>query len=134
METIVPNETGLLFHRQTAEAICDAIEQFEQQSADFDPEKIRAHATRFGAARFRGQFLDAILSRWVASGREAKSLSQSGCRSPVEIGEREVAAPGEIKELPVLVNAYPGKFAKIVAAVRAAIFCGRQERMAIAAN
>jgi hypothetical protein len=127
LETIVPNETGLLFHKQTAEAICETIAMFEERSDDFNPERIRAHAARFAPAKFREQFFDEIVSTWAASGRDTKLISRFAGQPETEVAEGEETVPGPIepgvgKKLPVPIKAYPGKFAKLVAAVRAAIF------------
>lgn len=44
--------TGVLFHRQTADAVVDAVRHFEAIESDFDPIRIRANAERFDSARF----------------------------------------------------------------------------------
>jgi len=48
--------TGVLFHRQTVDALIAAVRLFENIERDFDPHAIRAHAERFGSARFRSEF------------------------------------------------------------------------------
>jgi glycosyltransferase involved in cell wall biosynthesis len=50
-ETVVEGVTGLFFDDQTPEAVIDALQRFELHG--WDGEKIRAHARRFGPARFR---------------------------------------------------------------------------------
>jgi len=61
-ETVIPwtatdpdprGPTGVLFHRQTADALVDAVRHFETIELDFDPTRIRANAQRFDAAGFR---------------------------------------------------------------------------------
>jgi glycosyltransferase involved in cell wall biosynthesis len=53
--------TGVLFHQQTPESICDAIETFEQHATDIRPEWCRDNAQRFSAARFRHDIRAAFL-------------------------------------------------------------------------
>jgi glycosyltransferase involved in cell wall biosynthesis len=48
VETVVPDQTGLLFYPQTVLALAAAVTQFEQQRSRFDPWVIRANAERFG--------------------------------------------------------------------------------------
>lgn len=45
--------TGVLFHRQTADAVVEAVRHFEVIESDFDPIWIRANAERFSSAEFR---------------------------------------------------------------------------------
>jgi glycosyltransferase involved in cell wall biosynthesis len=65
VETVVPDETGLLFYPQTASALASAVTQFEQQRSQFDPRVIRANAERFGIERFRQEFRDFVEDAWV---------------------------------------------------------------------
>jgi glycosyltransferase involved in cell wall biosynthesis len=50
-ETVVDGVTGLFFREQTAEALVDALRRCEVTG--FSPDKIRAHALRFGEESFR---------------------------------------------------------------------------------
>jgi glycosyltransferase involved in cell wall biosynthesis len=65
-ETVVPPEaedgapTGLWFERQTPDALAAAVERFEKLEARFEPAAIRAHAERFGNARFRAEIAAAV--------------------------------------------------------------------------
>jgi glycosyltransferase involved in cell wall biosynthesis len=62
-ETVVEGVTGLFFREQTPEALIDALQRFEVTG--WSPEKIRAHALRFGEARFRTEmraFVDDCLT------------------------------------------------------------------------
>lgn len=54
-DTVVPWETGLLFERQTAEAVIGAINEFEAVER-FEPQRIRSNAERFSTPRFRREF------------------------------------------------------------------------------
>jgi glycosyltransferase involved in cell wall biosynthesis len=49
-ETVVDGLTGLFFNEQTPQALAAAIARFE--AAEFSPERIRAHALKFGKERF----------------------------------------------------------------------------------
>jgi glycosyltransferase involved in cell wall biosynthesis len=62
-ETVMPGVTGVLFGRQTAECIADAVEDFEL-NYDFDPAVIRENAERFSAQHFRAQFESLVESSW----------------------------------------------------------------------
>lgn len=65
-ETVVDGVTGLFFQEQTADALIDALRRFEVTG--WSPEKIRAHALRFGEARFRAEF-DAFVEACLAASR-----------------------------------------------------------------
>ncbi len=67
-ETVVDGVTGLFFHEQTPAALVDALRRFEVSG--WSPEKIRAHALRFGEARFR-QEMRAFVEAALATHREA---------------------------------------------------------------
>ncbi|HEX2500119.1 MAG TPA: glycosyltransferase [Methylomirabilota bacterium] len=61
-ETVVDGVTGLFFREQTADALIDAIGRHEVTG--WSPEKIRAHALRFGEEAFRAEmaaFVEAAL-------------------------------------------------------------------------
>jgi glycosyltransferase involved in cell wall biosynthesis len=51
--------TGLLFSQQTPQAIKEAVEEFERQSAKISPAACRDNAMRFSPARFHREFADA---------------------------------------------------------------------------
>jgi glycosyltransferase involved in cell wall biosynthesis len=53
------NPTGLLFSRQTVEAIIEAVETFETHFAEISPEACRAGAMRFAEERFHKEFTTA---------------------------------------------------------------------------
>jgi len=66
-ETVVPLHaseaslpTGVWFDRAEPDALCDAVLAFERSSGAFDPRAIRAHAQRFGLARFRSELRSEI--------------------------------------------------------------------------
>ena len=55
-ETVLPAVTGILFDRQNAESLDEAVGAFEQAQGSFDPSVIRKHAEQFGPDRFRAEF------------------------------------------------------------------------------
>lgn len=57
-ETIINQVTGIFFEEQTADAICRAVQHFEQ--CQFDPVQIRRYALPFHAARFRKEFQEYV--------------------------------------------------------------------------
>ena len=67
-ETGVDGATGVFFGEQTPAALIDALRRFEVTG--FSPEKIRAHALRFGEARFRAEFAGFV--------EEARSAHRAG--------------------------------------------------------
>jgi glycosyltransferase involved in cell wall biosynthesis len=68
LETVEEGVSGVLFHEQTAEAVCDAVERLER--APLEPGRIRAHAERFSAARFRAEFGALLEHVWARFERE----------------------------------------------------------------
>lgn len=52
--------TGVLFHRQTVEAVKDAVETFERHSAEITPHACAESAQRFAPVRFRCEVAAAI--------------------------------------------------------------------------
>jgi len=57
-ESVLDGETGVLFERQDAAALAEAIERFE--GLRLDPGRIRENAKRFGRERFRMQMAQVI--------------------------------------------------------------------------
>jgi glycosyltransferase involved in cell wall biosynthesis len=72
-ETVIDGVTGLHFHEQTAEAICDAVERFEKQSRNFDPARLRVHAEQFSTAAFRKAFRQFVETKWAEHQGYARS-------------------------------------------------------------
>jgi glycosyltransferase involved in cell wall biosynthesis len=74
LDTVIDGETGVHFAEQTTRSLVDAVRRAE--SIDFQPERIRRHAARFGADVFRRQFSEFVeraYVEWQAS-REDKRL------------------------------------------------------------
>ena len=68
-ETVVEGVTGLFFHEQTPEALVDALRRFEVTG--WSAEKIRAHALRFGEARFHAE-MAAFVTECLAAHQETR--------------------------------------------------------------
>ncbi len=58
-EIVSDGETGLLFHEQTVEALCEAVLKLERMR--FDPHAIRRNAERFSPERFREGMREALV-------------------------------------------------------------------------
>jgi len=63
--------TGLFFRAQTAEAIVDSVNAFEENRGRFLPEHCRNNATRFSVERFRKEFADFCDEALTRTRREA---------------------------------------------------------------
>lgn len=61
-ETILHGKTGWFFAEQSAEAIKDAVRQFEKGT--FSPQECRKNAERFSVARFREAFSELVSREW----------------------------------------------------------------------
>jgi glycosyltransferase involved in cell wall biosynthesis len=68
-ETVKHGETGLHFHEQSADAICEVVDRFETTKPNFDPQRLRAHAEQFSTAHFRKKFRGFVDSTWLAHQR-----------------------------------------------------------------
>jgi glycosyltransferase involved in cell wall biosynthesis len=64
-ETVLtgPAGTGVLFDAQTPASLIDAVRRFEAGDG-FDPARLRAHAERFGVARFRHELQGFVEHEW----------------------------------------------------------------------
>jgi glycosyltransferase involved in cell wall biosynthesis len=60
LETVIPNQTGLLFPYQTISSLTDAIHHFEKVAHIFDPFVIRNNADRFHRQRFVREFKEFV--------------------------------------------------------------------------
>jgi glycosyltransferase involved in cell wall biosynthesis len=72
-ETVIDGITGLHFHEQSPEAICDAVERFERRTHGFDPTSLRAHAEQFSTTAFRRTFRQFVESKWAEHKSHAPS-------------------------------------------------------------
>ena len=55
--------TGVLFHRQTAEAVCEAVDRFELLEETISVDACRMNAIRFSQSRFRTQIAEFVDQR-----------------------------------------------------------------------
>jgi glycosyltransferase involved in cell wall biosynthesis len=60
-----PEPTGVLFDRQTPEALVEAIRTFEARREAISPAACRRNAMRFGPDRFRTELTDFVTARWA---------------------------------------------------------------------
>ena len=60
VDSIEDGITGIFFHEQTADALCDALERFETWLPRFRPADARASAERFSPEVFRAGILEAL--------------------------------------------------------------------------
>jgi len=58
LETVIDGETGILYPESTAESLMTAIERFD--SYQWNPDRLRAHASQFDIPVFRQRFLEAV--------------------------------------------------------------------------
>ncbi|CAL7960986.1 Glycosyltransferase family 4 protein [Gammaproteobacteria bacterium] len=56
--------TGMFFHEQSVESLCNAIVSFEENAKLFKPENCRSNALRFAPDNFRKQFKKLIEMQW----------------------------------------------------------------------
>lgn len=70
LETVSP-DTGTFFYSQNANAISDAVKDFERKEVRFEPYKIRLHAENFSLQRFEEQikcYLNAKYEGFITKG------------------------------------------------------------------
>ena len=67
---IVREETGVLFREQTPEALLEALQRFEHESARFAPAACRENSQRFDRSRFRSRFEELLRGHWEAFRRQ----------------------------------------------------------------
>lgn len=86
-ETVVPPgtgapPTGIWFDAQTPAALGEALDRFREIEADFEPQRLRAHAQRFAPEHFRAAIL-----------RSVAELLAGRTRAPAPLEERTQAWP-----------------------------------------
>ena len=64
-ETVIPEETGILFREQTVEGLIEAVQEFESGKYSFELERIRENAKRFSKARFQREFSELVEREWA---------------------------------------------------------------------
>ncbi len=97
-ESVVPGETGLLFHEQTVAALQESILEFEREEHSFSPWAIRENAMRFSAEYFRREFEVKVMDYWFGfmGGAELEDASTAKAEEPVRwprplAGSREIS-------------------------------------------
>lgn len=63
-ETVRDGETGIFFHEQSAEAIVQAVRQFEASGVSEDAASISRWADRFNSQRFREELATVVAEEW----------------------------------------------------------------------
>lgn len=76
VETVVHNETGILFKEQSVDGLAAAIIEFEAKEQDFYPEKGCEQAAQFSAHTFQQAFLRALVSYAPEHMKEALEARQ----------------------------------------------------------
>lgn len=71
VDSIEDGRTGMFFHEQTVDALCDALERFESWLPGFSPEDARASAARFSPEVFSAGILGALDHYRGQTGRSA---------------------------------------------------------------
>ncbi|PZU82198.1 MAG: glycosyl transferase [Chryseobacterium sp.] len=64
LETVLNNETGIYFYKQTSDSIIDAVSRFEKIENTLDYNKIRAHAEKFSEQRFKEEFESYVTEKY----------------------------------------------------------------------
>ena len=95
-ETVDSTRTGIFFHTQTLEAICEAINRFEAMPVSFVPREIRQHAERFSVENFRRDFSTLIAKHWREfTGEDEMELSIKASK-PLEFVDRVLHNEGNV--------------------------------------
>ncbi len=64
LDSVIENETGVFFKKQTPIQLKRAVEKYMSQKDEFDPETIRAHAEKFDEKEFRKKFKKYLGEKW----------------------------------------------------------------------
>jgi len=76
-ESVSEGRSGVLFPEQTTDSLLSAIQQFERRESRFSAAEIRTSALRFGAERFKQQFLACIDEHGQQPARLGLAVGQS---------------------------------------------------------
>jgi glycosyltransferase involved in cell wall biosynthesis len=63
-ETVLSGKTGVLFPRQTAKSLVEAVHHFNDNQPNFDAEVIRTHAETFSEQRFKDELITFVTKKW----------------------------------------------------------------------
>lgn len=72
----VTEKTGILFHEQTVEALCSAVEELESRATPIDPQECRKQARSFGRERFQEEYLEVVRRAWREAGKNSEDLEE----------------------------------------------------------
>jgi glycosyltransferase involved in cell wall biosynthesis len=64
-ETVIHNQTGVLFAHQTIRDLVEAVAYFEEHRTNFAAEIIRNHAETFSEQRFQQEFSSFVANTWL---------------------------------------------------------------------
>ncbi len=64
LDTVIDNETGILFKEQTELHLKTAVEKYLKNKDKFNPQAIRAHAEKFDQKQFKKNLLNFIQEKW----------------------------------------------------------------------
>lgn len=66
LETVIENETGLLYDENIVESLSEKLTQFELmvKNKDFDHEKIKGHAQKYSKERFKSELENFVREKW----------------------------------------------------------------------
>ena len=53
LDTVIDNETGLLFHDQTIDGLMSAVKKMESKAVSFDVARLHQHTERFSRTEFK---------------------------------------------------------------------------------
>ena len=71
LDTVIDKKTGFYFHKQTADSIIKAVNDFEENhSLLLEPSEIRAHAMKFSTEIFKENFKQFVLEKCEEKGIE----------------------------------------------------------------
>lgn len=74
LETVVSGKTGIFFDQQTADSICEAVNEFEKKSGTINPKACRKHAEKFAPEIFR-ENLKAAVDEAVSNHKNRKAAA-----------------------------------------------------------
>jgi glycosyltransferase involved in cell wall biosynthesis len=86
--------TGVFFHHQTADAICDAVKYFEAMETGISPLTCRRNAERFSADIFRKKMKDFIDEKWQEFQQTSRNINPFSALESAGEGEIEVPQLG----------------------------------------
>lgn len=71
LDTVIPGETGVLFHEATVESLMNAMQHFD--ASEYDPVALRAHAEKFDTQVFRRKIGAFVEQAWESFSQKPAS-------------------------------------------------------------